>query len=73
MTFVNLRFTPPPPSTIKTLTKQLTSNFSQNTTKLVDVYMKIGKNPTQEIFPQHLWRIIMLWLDWALFLTCTLF
>ena len=41
--------------------------------KLVDIYIKIGKNPTHEIFPQLLWRIIMLWLDWALFLTCTLF
>ena len=43
--------------------------------KLVDIYMKIWKNlyPTQEIFPQHLLRIIKLWLDWALFLTCTLF
>ncbi len=41
--------------------------------KLVDIYMKIGKTPTQEIFPQHLLRIIMLCLDWALFLTCTLF
>ena len=42
--------------------------------KLVDIYMKIWKNlyPTQEIFPQHLLRIIKLWLDWALFLTCTL-
>ena len=36
--------------------------------------MKIWKHlyPTQEIFPQHLLRKIKLWLDWALFLTCTL-